>query len=245
MAGLHLKFLNPHIYIFHVSSHIYASQAIIVSVDPIDDNSLYPNAEDDYKSTPFNTPVTVPAAINDVPSTVGDTLTVTNVTNGLYGTCSIDGNGEIVYAPSTDFVGVDICPYVVCDSDGDCDTADVFIEVLPPPPIASDDSNLTWVNTPITTDVLPNDTHGLDWPLELTRITNQANTTDEGSCEIVDGQIQFIPVRGYIGTATCEYEVCVAGTDMCDTADLVVTVIPPNPVSTCSYVISLHFGCDY
>ena len=54
----------------------------------------------------------MPAAENDVPSMNGDLLTVTNVTSGLYGTCSIDGDGDIIYQPDVGFVGVDICPYV-------------------------------------------------------------------------------------------------------------------------------------
>ena len=97
----------------------------------------HPNAEDDHATTPYNTPVTVPVLPNDSDPN-NDALTVTQVTHGAHGNCTIEGNNEIRYQPNLDYFGFDVCPYVVCNSDGKCDTADVFVEVgLPPEPVST------------------------------------------------------------------------------------------------------------
>ena len=104
--------------------------------DQPDPDDEYPNAEDDHATTPYDTPVTVPVLPNDSDPN-GGTLTVTHVTDGAHGTCTIVGD-NITYKPNSDYFGFDVCPYVVCNSDGQCDTADVFVEVgLPPEPVST------------------------------------------------------------------------------------------------------------
>jgi len=199
--------------------------AIIISVD---ETNLPPDANDDQVSTPFNTPVTVPVLENDVDPDE-DELTVTEVTQGLHGKCSITEDNQVMYEPNDDYVGPDICPYVVCDSSNECDTANVFVEVESGPPTANEDQVETTPNTPITVDVIDNDTHPEDLPIEVTDIVEQP---DNGTCEVVEGQVEYTPNEGFLGSDSCEYTACVEGTEICDSAELTINVVQPAPVAS-------------
>ncbi len=66
----------------------------------------------DVASTPFKTPVTVDDMVNDkYPDS--NTLTITEATQGLHGTCMITGNNQIMYTPELGYSGPEICPYLV------------------------------------------------------------------------------------------------------------------------------------
>ncbi|KAL9187030.1 hypothetical protein ACHAXT_010750 [Thalassiosira profunda] len=195
--------------------------AIVVSVTETNEP---PSAEDDFVSTPFETPVKVDVTSNDVDPD-GDDLTVAEVTQGLHGECTITDDNHVSYQPEQGYSGPDICPYVVCDPSGECDTANVFIEVEPGPPVAEDDNAQTTPETPVLVDVVQNDSHPSE-PLEVTDITVHG---ENGVCEVVEGKVQYMPSAGHSGADSCTYEVCVAGTDKCDEADLVVDTIPSPP----------------
>lgn len=96
-----------------------------------------PTAEDDVVSTPHDSPAIVPVLQNDLDPDE-DALTITDVTDGLHGMCSIEGD-TIIYQPNQGYAGPDICPYVICDTSNECATANVFIDVEPPAPEAIDD----------------------------------------------------------------------------------------------------------
>lgn len=187
-----------------------------------------PNAEPDTVTTPYETPVKVDATANDEDLN-GDDLTITEVTQGLHGECSITDDNQILYTPEPGYSGPDICPYVVCDNSGECDTANVFIEVEDGPPIPEIDTAVTAPGTPVLVDVVENDSHPNDLPLEVTFVTTQP---ENGACELVDGQVQYTPDDGFtMGTDQCMYIVCVEGTDKCDAGTLIVDVVPPKPVA--------------
>ena len=101
----------------------------------------------------------------DVDDAEGDVQTVSSNTAPSNGTLVINPDGTYEYTPNTDFVGEDTFTYTVCD-DGNpqaCDTAIVYLEVLPEPtskndpPVANADTGVTEINTPIEGRVLSND----------------------------------------------------------------------------------------
>jgi len=115
------------------------------------------------------TPVAIDVTANDNddidPLGNIDPTTVMIITDVTDGSTSVDpGTGIVTYTPDADFHGSDTLIYVVCD-DGNplpalCDTAEVIITVEPvnDPPIAVDDSATTDEETPVTVDVVNNDT---------------------------------------------------------------------------------------
>ncbi|MCC6583325.1 MAG: hypothetical protein IT271_06455, partial [Chitinophagales bacterium] len=128
-----------------------------------------PEAVRDIASTNEDTPVTIPVLVNDTfggngPSTGAITIT----DNANHGTATVNNGGtpndptddQISYVPNTNYNGNDTLIYQICDSDNDCDTAIVYITIVPVDdfPIANADVNSTNEDSPITNaTVVPND----------------------------------------------------------------------------------------
>jgi gliding motility-associated-like protein len=107
-----------------------ATQSFVLQ-GPICNNP--PIAVDDTVITSAGTSIDIPVLNNDSDPD-GDNFTVTGIPTGQNnGTVTVNGDGTITYTPSEGFVGVDSFTYQICD-DGVpslCDTATVYITVLP------------------------------------------------------------------------------------------------------------------
>ncbi|MCK4581002.1 MAG: cadherin-like domain-containing protein, partial [Dehalococcoidia bacterium] len=120
-------------------------------VDAVDDT--YSTAEDTLCSVP------VPGVMaNDSALDGGESVTL--VSDVSHGTLSLDPNGSFTYLPDSNFSGSDSFVYELSDGDGDSDTATVTITVGPvnDAPVANDDSDTTPEDTPVSTNVVANDT---------------------------------------------------------------------------------------
>ena len=161
------------------------------------------------------------------------------------GACVVVGN-MVEYTPSLGFDGQDSCQYEVCDSiSGSCDTAMVYVEVgTPSVPVANDDEANTLVDTPVTIDVLGNDTQGESLTLDVRNILTQAVN---GICSVVDNEVKYTPNAGFVGIDTCVYTACVTGSNnACDTATLTITVWAAptsNPTQSPSNQVSQSCLC--
>ncbi|ERT03568.1 hemolysin-type calcium-binding repeat family domain protein, partial [Lyngbya aestuarii BL J] len=127
--------------------------------EPVNTN---PDAVDDTRTTGFNTPVTINVLGNDT-DPENDPLDITtfdeNSANG--GTVARSENGQLIYTPAANFTGTDTFNYTVNDGNGGTDTATVTVTVEEPVntnPDAVDDTRTTGFNTPVTINVLGNDT---------------------------------------------------------------------------------------
>jgi CshA-type fibril repeat protein len=149
-----------------------------------------PTGLNDSYTTNLNTPVTIDVLANDS----GTDLSIDSVTNPSHGSVEIV-DGEIVYTPNDNYSGTDTFTYTGIDSDGNTYTNTVTVIVLPK---GLDDTDTTNVNTPVTLDVLANDS-GTD--LSIDSVTNPTH----GSVEIVDGEIVYTPDDNYSGTDTFTY----------------------------------------
>ncbi|HRH57977.1 MAG TPA: Ig-like domain-containing protein, partial [Chitinophagales bacterium] len=126
--------------------------------------------------------------------------------------------------------------YQLCDVDGDCDTAIVYITIGPidDQPIAIRDLATTNEDTPVTIPVLGNDTFGGDGPGNgPITITDNANhgtaTVNNGGTpnDPTDDQITYVPNTNYNGNDTLIYQICDIDND-CDTAIVYITISPLN-----------------
>ena len=131
-----------------------------------------PVAEDDATSTLQDEPVTFDPLVNDTPGTDatfdtstlvlidpadGSTTTVVTVPGvGLWST----ENGLVTFDPEPGFTGDAVLDYVVTDTDGNPASATMTVTVTPVTPVAAPDSETTPYETPVTVDVLANDTPG-------------------------------------------------------------------------------------
>jgi len=198
---------------------------VTISIGAVNDP---PTAVDDNETTPEDTPLNADVLTNDS-DLDGDNLTVTTtpVVAPTNGTLVLNANGTYTYTPNPDFFGTDSFAYEVCD-DGTpslCSTAIVNITITPvnDAPVAVDDSANTPENTPVSSDVSPNDSDTEAGTLTYSVVTSTSNGT------LVlnpDGTYTYTPNAGFFGTDTFTYEVCDADTpQLCDTAVVTITVI--------------------
>ena len=107
-----------------------------VYVTPPVPPNLLPIAVNDSTTTPVNTPVSINICTNDTPSGDGGNVW-TGITQPTNGTITFSPPCTFIYTPDSDYVGTDSFLYVLCDVNGDCDTALVYITILcvnPPAP---------------------------------------------------------------------------------------------------------------
>lgn len=172
-----------------------------INVVPVADA---PNAEDDTAETDEDTPVTVDVLDNDSDPD-GDPLTVVEATSPD-GTVEITPEG-LVFTPAENFNGPTTISYTVSDPDGNEDTATVTVDVTPvnDAPDAVDDADDTPSGTPVTVDLLANDTDvdGDDLSVvEATVPAEQGTLVNNG-----DGTVTFTPAAAFAGTATIAYTI--------------------------------------
>ncbi len=163
----------------------------------------------------------------------GNTLTLllSPISNPSNGVLVLNANGTFTYTPNANFSGFDSFIYQICD-DGIpslCDTAQVILNILElnDAPIAENDSLSTPFNTPLTGDVLANDSD-VDGPnLVVTLLTLPSNGTVNLSA---NGSFTYTPAIGFTGNDSFIYSLCDGGTpDLCATASVVIAVLPTPP----------------
>jgi VCBS repeat-containing protein len=144
-----------------------------------------PVADDDSYSTTFNTPLTVNAAngvLNGDTDTDGDALTAAIASQAVNGVVGLNANGSFTYTPNAGFSGNDSFAYTVSDGKGGSDTATVTVAVagaVNAPPVGVNDTNTTNEDTPVTGNVLTNDTDANSDPLTVSAVNGV--TTNVGT----------------------------------------------------------------
>lgn len=87
-----------------------------------------PIAANDIATTRMNVSVDISVLSNDVDPD-GNTLTITDVTQGSNGLTAINANGTVRYIPNTDYSGQDRFTYTVSDSQGGTTNAEVTVNI--------------------------------------------------------------------------------------------------------------------
>jgi gliding motility-associated-like protein len=202
-------------------------------VTPVNDP---PVAVNDFYTTPEDTPVSGNVNTND--SDVDGPVAVYTLVPGsgpANGTLTLNPNGSFTYTPAPNFNGTDNFTYSLCDGGTAnlCDTAVVTINVTPvnDPPVANADVETTPEDTPVTINVLGNDTDvdGTIVPNSVALVTQPVNGTV--FINPLTGQITYTPNPNFNGTDIFIYLACDNGTplpSLCDTAVVTVTVTPVN-----------------
>ncbi|HHB9288322.1 TPA: tandem-95 repeat protein, partial [Vibrio parahaemolyticus] len=160
----------------------------------------------------------------------GDDKVVSLDTNNgpANGTVSVNPDGSVTYTPNDNYHGEDTFTYIVT-SGGVSESAIVEVNVTPvnDAPVAKDDTAITDEDTPVTIDVLSNDTD-----VDGDKLSIQSATVPEaqGKVEIVDGKLVFTPAENFNGHAEITYTV--TDGQLTDEAKVAVTVNPVNDAPT-------------
>ncbi len=193
-----------------------------VTIDPVNDA---PEANDDTASTDEDTAVIVDVLDNDT-DVDGDSLTVSNVTQGSDGSVTIINNGDDVrYTPDPDFNGTDSFTYAVSDGSAtDTATLTVTVGATNDGPVANDDTASTDEDTAVVVDVLANDTDAEGDSLTVSNVTQGS----DGSVTIINNgdDVRYTPDPDFNGTDNFFYTVS-DGSET-DTATVTVTVGADN-----------------
>jgi hypothetical protein len=197
--------------------------ATVAVNDPVDTG---PTAVDDVAETDEEVAVIVDLRGNDTdPDNATSELVISGVTVPVeQGTVVDNGDGTATFTPADDFNGDATISYTVSDPDGQSDEGEAVVTVNPvnDDPDAVDDTDSTAYNTPVTVDLLANDSDVDGDDLTVTMATvppGEGTLFDNG-----DGTVLFTPVDGFIGEATISYTIS-DGEGGEDSADHVVTVL--------------------
>jgi hypothetical protein len=197
-----------------------ATATVSVTVTLVNDAPL---ANNDSTNTNEDAPVTVSLVANDI-DVENDTLTVSAVTQGANGSVTFAG-GSVTYTPNGNFNGSDSFTYTVSDGNGGTAIATVNLTVTPvnDAPLATDDITSTNEDTPITVNVVANDTDVENDTLTVSAVTQGAN----GKVTFAAGLVTYTPNANFNGSDSYTYTVS-DGNGGSATATVNVTVNPVN-----------------
>lgn len=199
-----------------------------------------PQPSDDSTSTDEDTEVTIDILGNDSDPDGEDAIDTARITSDPSdGTVSINGDGTITYDPDDDFNGTDSFTYETCDDVASpqqaCAEATVTVTVDPvnDPPVATDDTEGTDEDTPVTISVRNNDNDVDGDPITITNSTSPSN----GSVDCSSGtECVYTPDANFAGpTDTFDYTIT-DGNGEFDTATVTITVNPVNDPPTANNV---------
>lgn len=175
---------------------------LIVSVDLQAETTTFAAVNDDDVRTFIDTPITIDVRENDIDDDDDSSdLQVQSISGANNGTVEINTDGTITFTPNSGFKGKEDFNYVLTDEDGNEAIGRVIVEVsddLPTEFAAVDDNFSTTPGTPVTFDLLANDTDddNDDSDLEITNISGASNGTVEINA---DGTITFTPNPNFRG----------------------------------------------
>jgi CshA-type fibril repeat protein len=212
---------------------------IVVTVNPVNDP---PTITQPPVTTPEDTPITFCPTLGD--PDVGDVLTISVCNSPANGTAVVAPGNCITFTPAPNFNGVTTVCVQVCDQNNACTTTNVPVTVTPvnDPPVAVNDVATTPEDTPVTINILSNDSD-IDGSLDPATIDLDPNTSGIQTTFTVPGQgtftvntttgvVTFTPVSNFNGPVTpITYQVCDNGTplpSLCASATITVTVTPVN-----------------
>ncbi|MEE9313269.1 MAG: Ig-like domain-containing protein, partial [Rhizobiaceae bacterium] len=181
-------------------------------------------AVDDTAVAAHDTPVKIDVVGNDT-DPEGDAFTVTSVTDGQGGSVTIAADGQVIYTPNPGVYGVDTFTYTITDAKGATSTATVSVTIEgPTDPTNSVDAvkDIAWAveDTPVTIDVVANDSDPEGDYFEVTSVTNgQGGTVSIAA----DGQVLYTPNAGFVGEDVFTYTIT-DSKGATSTAEVCVTV---------------------
>jgi DNA/RNA endonuclease G (NUC1) len=247
------NYYGPDSFTFTASDKYLNSEAATVTINVTAVNDA-PVVVNDDKSTPEDTVLSFPASDltgnDNAGANEGDqTLTVANVitTPGTHGTVTLT-SGQVTYTPANNYNGPASFDYQVCDdgttngaSDSQCSNGTVNITIISvnDDPVAVNDSATTNEDTPVTIDVVANDTDSDGGTPALDSVSNPTN----GSVSITNGKAVFSPDPNFHGVGGFSYVVS-DGQGGTATGNVSVTINPvnDNPVANAGTDQTLECG---
>ncbi len=211
-----------------------AQATVTITVDEVNEQ---PNAVDDFFVGPAASPIGGNLLENDSDPD-GDGISI----NTAYptslsgtGTLNINSNGTFVYEPGAAETGIVTFEYQLCDDNSTqlCNVATVTMNIgaTNNAPIAEDDNRSVNEDGTISANVFNNDYDPDGDNLSFSLVGGPVS----GLTFNADGTYSYTPAANFNGVVTFDYEVCDdAGTPLCTTATVTLTVSPVNDAPVAS-----------
>ncbi|MFK7918992.1 MAG: Ig-like domain-containing protein [Ilumatobacter sp.] len=208
--------------------------AVLVNVIDESEPNRPPVVSPDIETAVVGQTILIDVTANDSDPD-GDPLAVIEITQPERGgAVSSAGRNQIEFTPTAIDENDDAndanvrFTYTVSDGNGHEVAGDVTVtvltEALPEPPYARDDSTFTFVNEPVTIDVLRNDG---DPSGERPTIVGTPGCPTGGTASVAsDGQVRYSPPSGQSGAFRCTYEVT-NSQNLRDSAAIIISVREP------------------
>jgi len=189
-------------FVFKVTALVDDSTIVVtyhVKIEPPLNSA--PLTNNDTVLTQEDTPVSIDVLDNDN-DIDGDILTITNLSTPAHGTVRVE-DGTIRYSPESNYNGIDSFTYVANDGVLNSNVATVNISITSQndAPISNNDTLSTQKDTPVSIDVLDNDS---DIDGDTLTIKN-LSTPAHGTVSIKDNKILYTPQSNYNGTDSFTY----------------------------------------
>jgi gliding motility-associated-like protein len=175
-----------------------------------------PVAVNDYAITNINTPVTTFVLDNDYDTdgTIDvQTLSIPVGGSPLKGSLTVNNqNGTITYTPDNGEEGSDIYRYRICDNNGNCTEANVFVDIINQnhAPVALTDYAQVMRGETLTYNVTDNDTD-IDNDLDITSVTVLSHSLEDVNVavnEFGDVTLHYQESPNFVGRDTIVYRIC-------------------------------------
>jgi len=182
--------------------------------------------------------VTAPGVLENDIDVDGDPLTVVLDGGVGNGDLTLNEDGSFFYQPLPDFNGMDTFTYVANDGNSASNIATVTIKVnsVDDEPVAVEDSVMTQEDTPIDIDVLGNDIGLGDAPVNIV----VAEFPVQGTAEVVDSQIRYVPADGFNGQDSFIYML----TDIDGDSSTAIVTVAVNSVNSLPESVDDTYGVD-
>ncbi len=179
-------------------------------VSVLDDCSGFDTSPEPCSPEPVNATICVGdnESINICPNhcTIG-AYTINSFTATNEGNVVLAG-GCIQYSLNNSFEGTDVITLESCNSLGNCDVSQIFVEVTTcqtnNPPVAGNDEATTTSGTPVNINLISNDT---DPDGDLLSIATFGQPTN-GTVSVLNGIATYTPGASFTGTDAFTYQVC-------------------------------------
>lgn len=135
----------------------------------------------------------------------GDALEIISITNASHGFVSINDDGTIQYVSANNYSGSDRFTYTISDGNGGTSTVGVGLYVYPTndAPIVIGENAITEEDTPVTIDVLANDSDPEGNSISVSRAWAEYGSVNINN----DGTITYRPSKNYHGDDWVTYTV--------------------------------------
>lgn|GEM_PF-2460575 len=175
----------------------------------------YPVAADDTATTPEDIPVSIPILANDTDCDTNINMNSIWVIQGpSHGTIhTIFNTGLVVYTPELNYHGPDTMRYRICDFEGLCDSAWIYVNVIPvnDPPVVLNEIITLCKNSSASGNILVNDADTIENTV-LSAIFPPVAGPSHGTINFTtNGEFEYTPFPGYTGEDEIVILVCDAG----------------------------------